>query len=160
PPLPGNRRWQMFSKYPKKSAGAVDWSPDSRWLAMATGRVVRIFDADGVPEFQKVLVGHSDFVRAVRFSPNGQLIATASLDGTVRIWDLDGFEKLVYRDHEDAVHDVAWYPDGTRLASASLDGTVRIWSPEGRTIASLPDHEAPVNAVAWSPDGTLLASGC
>ncbi len=159
-PLAGNRRWQMFTKNPGRTAGGVGWSPDGNWLAIATGRMVRIFQVVGAPEFQKVLVGHTDFVRAVRFSPNGELIATASLDGTVRIWDANGREQRAYREHEDGVQDVAWHPDGKRLASASLDGSVRIWSVEGTTIATLNDHEAPVNAVAWSPDGKWLTSGC
>ncbi len=160
PLLSGNRRWQMFCKNPGLIAGAVDWSPDGRWLAMATGRAVRLFEMNGAPEFQKILVGHGDFIRAVRFSPGGELIATASLDGTVRIWDREGRVQRTYGEHEDAVHDVAWHPNGQRLASASADGTVRIWSIDGNTIATLSDHEAPVNAVAWSPDGKILASGC
>lgn len=159
-PLSGNRRWQMYCKHLRPVAGAVGWSPDGRWLAVASGRAVPIFDATGVPDFQKVLVGHTDFVRAVHFSPNGELIATASIDGTAIIWDQNGREKTVFLDHDDAVQDVAWHPDGQLLASASLDGTVRIWTVEGKAVATMSDHEAPVNAVAWSPDGKWLASGC
>ena len=158
--LPGNRRWQMFTKNPKAAVGAVAWSPDSQWLAMATGRIVRIYHAAGVPEFRRILVGHTDNVRSVRYSGDGRLIATASLDGTARIWTDEGQEVLVYRDHEDAVQDVSWHPDGKRLATGSVDGTVRIWSVEGMTLAVLSQHEAPVNAVAWSSDGKRLASGC
>lgn len=160
-PLPGNRRWQMFTRNSASAAGNVGWSSDGRWLAIANGLIVRLFDfQDGTPEFKRILSGHQDAVKAVRFNRQGDRLATASLDGTVRIWDADGRETFVFRDHEDAVHDVSWHPDGKRLASASLDGTVRIWSLDSKPIATLPGHEAPVNAVAWNPSGKLLASGC
>ncbi len=160
-PLPGNRRWQMYTKSSGSSATSVSWSPDGKWLAVASGQIVRLFDFPGVtPELKIVLAGHGDLVKSVRFNAQGDRLATASFDGTVRIWDLDGREQFVYRGHEDAVQDVSWHPDGQRLASASLDGTVRIWSTDGTTKAMLPDHDAPVNTVAWNPNGKLLVSGC
>ena len=158
--LPGNRRWQMFAKAPSAATRAVAYGPDGKWLAMSAGRSVRIYLAADSYELKKLLVGHTDLVRAIRFSPDGERIATASIDGTVRIWDLDASERFVFREHEDAVHDVAWHPDGQRLASASADGTVKIWAIDGKTIASRTDHEAPVNAVAWNPNGKILVSGC
>ena len=158
--LPGGRRWQMFSKDPGLAAGGVDFSPDGRQLAIGTAQIVRIYDVtSGEPELKRLLVGHLGMVRAVRFNPAQTRIATASLDGTVRIWTVAGKVEFVYRDHEDGVVDVAWHPDGNRLASASLDGTLRIWTVDGKTAAIL-KHEAPVNAVAWNPNGKLLAFGC
>ena len=160
-PLPGDRQWQMYTRNPGTSAAHVSWSHDGRWFAIANGQIVRLFDFQAAtPEFKVVLAGHDDTVKSVRFSDKGDRLATASLDGTVRIWNADGRQQFVYRAHEDAVQDVSWHPSGDRLASASADGTVRIWSTEGNTIAVLADHEAPVNAVAWNPDGKILASGC
>ncbi|HTI50031.1 MAG TPA: hypothetical protein VL475_03730, partial [Planctomycetaceae bacterium] len=130
-PLSGNRRWQMLTRNLKGLVGSVAFSPDDRWFAVASGRVVRLYDPNGPLDLQRVLLGHADSICAVRYSPDGKLIATASHDGTVRIWEPEGTEKFVYRQHEDGVKDVGWHPDGKRLASASLDGTVRIWSLEG-----------------------------
>lgn len=159
-PLPKDRRWQMLTRNLKALVGSVAFSPDDRWFAVASGHAVRLYDLNGEIDVQRVFLGHTDFIDAVRYSPDGKRLATASHDGTVRIWNPDGAQQLVYREHEDGVKDVSWHPDGKRLASASLDGTVRIWSLDGETQSVLTAHEAPVQAVAWSPDGKRLASGC
>lgn len=161
PVLSGDRRWQIFTKNMGLSADSVCWSPDGSWLAIANGPTVRLyhFSSDGA-EFERVLIGHSNTVKSVQFSAQGDRIATASLDGTVRIWDSEGRKQLVYDGHEEPVSDVCWHPNGQQLASACLDGSVRIWTIEGRTLAVMRDHDAPVNAVAWNPNGQILASGC
>ena len=161
PVLSGDRRWQLFTKNMGLSADSVCWSPDGSWLAIANGPTVRLyhFDSDS-PEFERVLIGHTDTVKSVQFSAQGDRIATASRDGTVRLWDSEGRLQRIYDGHEDPVNDVSWHPNGQLLATACLDGSVRIWTVEGRTLAVMHDHEAPVNAVSWNPNGQILASGC
>jgi WD40 repeat protein len=92
-----------------------------------TDREVRVIDsASG--RVLLTLVGHTDSISCVAFSPDGRRIATASDDRTVKLWDSEtGQEVLTLRDHTAGVNCVAFSPDGHRLVSGSIDRTARIW---------------------------------
>ncbi|KAF2193890.1 WD40 repeat-like protein [Zopfia rhizophila CBS 207.26] len=108
----------------------------------------------------QTLEGHSRSVRSVAFSHDSARLASASDDGTVKIWDASSGECVqTLKGHSRSVRSVAFSYDSARLASASDDGTVKIWdASSGECVQTLKGHNLSVLSVAFSYDSARLAS--
>ncbi|MGH3808360.1 MAG: AAA family ATPase, partial [Pseudonocardiaceae bacterium] len=106
------------------------------------------------------LTGHTGPVAEVTFSPNGHILATASGDGTAKLWDAATHQLIAtLTGHTNIVRSVAFSPDGHILATASDDGTAKLWDvATHQLVTTLTGHTDVVEAVAFSPDGHILAT--
>ena len=107
------------------------------------------------------LVGHTGELAGIAASSDGLLLATASLDRTVKLWDAHtGLELRALKGHAGGVHGVAFSPDARRVASASGDNTVRVWDvATGQELQVLGQGLQAWWCVAFSPDKRWLAAG-
>ncbi|XP_014036496.1 notchless protein homolog 1 isoform X2 [Salmo salar] len=107
------------------------------------------------------LTGHSALVNEVLFSPDTRLLASASFDKSIKIWDgRTGKYLQSLRGHVAAVYQVAWSADSRLMVSGSSDSTLKVWDIKtGKLHTDLPGHADEVFAVDWSPDGQRVVSG-
>lgn len=153
------------SPYP----GPISFSSDERFLAVGfstgsaeqTAAEVELWDVE-TNTLVNVLSGHKDWVSALAFSPDGDLLAASSMDG-IRIWDLERSQVIHHLDVPQWPNVVftalEFSSDGERLfSSARGQGGISIWDVQtGEKINSLTDFTAPIFAKAFLPDGRIIA---
>jgi WD40 repeat protein len=108
--------------------------------------------------------GHTHWVQGIVHLPDGHHIITCSLDGSLRLWNLDSGTQIGkdWRDGGDRkkVVNIALSPNGKIVASVSGDGTVRLWSVKaGIVIAKWIGETRYMRTVTWSPDNERVVSG-
>jgi WD40 repeat protein len=150
----------------------VDWHSDGNRIASSSGddeNMVRIWKVDG--SLLMELSGHSDSVTSVAWSPDGVQLASASIDGEVRIWDGETGQWLNTIQGPPPLRHIVWNPSGTAIAGAvdnaettinysdytEGDNTLRIWdTTTGEELGLIESVVGTVNDIDWSPDGTKL----
>lgn len=123
-----------------KSINSCDFRP-ARPFRLITGsedNTIAVFE--GPPfKFKMTKQEHTRFVQAVRYSPSGNLFASAGFDGKVFIYDgtsSDLVGEVGSPSHQGGVYGVSWKPDGTQLLTASGDKTCKLWDVETRSLIS------------------------
>lgn len=125
----GRRVGRLVSFGFVNNIGPVRFSPNGKQLAIANSTndgQVTILDA-ATDRTLAVLTAHTRQVQDLAYSPDSALLATASIDHTVLIWDAQTGQELRVLDHPDAVNNVAFNPDSQSVATLDFDGTIRIW---------------------------------
>lgn len=108
----------------------------------------------------KVFTAHTAQVRSVRFSPDGEMLASGSVDHTVQIWRKSDREVIRTLKHTEGVTCLDFTPDGHFLVTGSYDGVVRTWRvADGALLKEMKGHRQTVWCVAVSADGKRIASG-
>jgi len=153
---------------PQESVRSLAFTPDGTVLAAAGGntedftiRVWNVISGEAIG----TLSGHSGIVWNVAFSPDGQLLASASSDGTAKIWNWRSGDLLKTLNFTDQVGSISFSPDGQTLAVGGLDDQknlkAAIWTFSTSTwelLLKIPEG-VNITAMTYSPNGRLLIGG-
>ncbi len=111
----------------------------------------------GIQEVNR-LSKHTGSIWEIDFSPDSQLILSASNDNTAKLWQLDGTLLTTYRGHKAGVWAVDFSQDQTKVITASWDKTVKLWDINGKLLQTFKGHQDRVWEVEYSPDDKVIAS--
>lgn len=148
---------------------SVAWSPSGLYVAYIHGNpsIVSIVD---VANWQAILEldDATDLLASVTWSPAGNIIASGSWDGILRLWDVTSNEFLLEIEiSTESINSVAWSPDDTRLSIGGDSGILAILDLSSTYEAVTYNYlynldfiiDITTHSLAWSPDGNILASG-
>ena len=177
-------RHQMMTSFMTDTC-VLAWSPDGTSIASATAGLkeidpaIHVWDA-ATGRTQLKYTGHASGaiaifnVSALAWSPDGQYIASAGTDKSVKRWTIDPLKRfytaqiwnartgqhlVTCHGSSNYMYDVCWSPDSRFIATTEDDAAVRIWDvTSGNAVLTYQGHREAVRAVAWSPDGSRIAS--
>ncbi|XP_004474546.1 chromatin assembly factor 1 subunit B [Dasypus novemcinctus] len=176
----------------KEPVYSLDFQPGAagrthRLASAGVDTAVRIWkvekgpDGKAIVEFLSNLARHTKAVNVVRFSPNGEILASGGDDAVILLWKVNDNkepEQIVFQDEDEAqlnkenwtvvktlrghledVYDICWATDGNLMATASVDNTAIIWDvSKGQKISIFNEHKSYVQGVTWDPLGQYIAT--
>ena len=152
----GRLRQSIKSPPPPLSSSA--FSADARYLALGAQQENTVHFYDFKSGEETILTGHRGAVRGLSFSPDGNLLASGSLDGTIRLWEVATRECVAtLPGHMEETSDVTFSPDGRTLASVNEQHSVKLWHVATRRELISWDMPAAGAWLRFSPDGKYLA---
>ena len=164
PPVCLQTTGSWFREVPFGRRGETAFSDQAKWVAVADGEALRVWDLKDRPSRPGFLLAAGNFW-GLRFSRDERLLGALTgpirTGRTVLVWDAaSGKELARFQPHRDEVEDLDFSPDGTVLATASLDNTSKLFDLRTRhEIATLPGQLMALYSVCFSPDGRRLATG-
>jgi WD40 repeat protein len=136
------------------------FSPNDLYIVAGDNQKhVLLFEADAMEEFRQH-IGHNDVIQDIVFSPRGNLMATASWDGSAKVWDLNsGILKAKYNQYKVLMHAVEFDPNDQFLAVGQSDGAIILWDYHtNKILDTLKGHASAVTDIHITSDGKSLIS--
>jgi len=119
-------------------------------------KIVRVYSIDG--ELNYEISKHTDWITAIQFSPDGELLVTGDRNGGVHVWEAEtGNEVMTLSGHNKAISSIDWRTDGRLVLTASEDGMVRTW--DGKTGKQIKNWQAcgtGVSAACFTNEGQII----
>jgi WD40 repeat protein len=143
---------------PKAPIRAAVLSPGSKYFVVTVERENVIHLIEVKSGIGRTLQGHRDFVSGLAFTSDCAMLASASMDGTLKLWDCDwGTEIATFSGHLEEATDVAFSPDNRTLASVGQGESVKFWHVLTRREMISIELPKAGHYIQFSPDGTHLA---
>jgi WD40 repeat protein/serine/threonine protein kinase len=141
-------------------AGSAVFSPDNRYVTTINDRDVQVWDVATGQELHK-FEGHTLPINTLSYSPDGSYVATTSVDGTARLWNMQTGGQAQEFSFPESLFGVAFSPDGRFLATGSMNSTAQLWDIEMvGEVRHFTGHTKGIFAgIAFSPNGRYLLTG-